>query len=272
MATTTDPFAAPSPGDLPLPSAPLVRAIAQVRFPLPSRFAAAEDEVARAVAAALADQYPVMEVGHEVSVTLGPDGVTRNPGTSRLWRLTSADHAWQVSFNGTFLSIDTTSYSRRSDFAGRFREAWDALNQQVAVPYLVRLGVRYVNQVTERSHMVRLPELLTPGVLGVAAAHEDGATEIESALTEAHYRFPTDGGSFVARWGVLPSGSVIDSAAEAQDHPTWVLDMDSYREWSPGASPGTDLYDGTLDLALRCYKFFRWAVTPEFLSAFGGEQ
>lgn len=272
MATTSHPFADSSPGNVPLLTAPLVRTIAQVRFPPLTRFAAAEDDVARAVAGALVDQYPVLEVGQEVSVTITPDGVTQGSGPARLWRLTSADRAWQVSFNGSFLSIDTTRYDHRSDFARRLADAWAALNQQVAVPYILRLGVRYMNQLTEQAHMDRLPELLIPEVLGVSTAHEDGVAEIRSVLTEARYRFPVEGGDFMARWGVLPPDTQIDSATQPRDHPTWVLDMDSYREWFPGAPPETDLFEAVRDLSLRCYQFFRWAVTPAFLTAFGGEQ
>jgi uncharacterized protein (TIGR04255 family) len=271
MTVATHPFAVEAPGDVPLPDAPLVRAIAQVRFPHLTGFAINEDAVATGVAAALAEQYPLMEVGQEVSVTITAEGVSENRSATRLWRLMSADRAWQVSFSGTFLSIDTTNYVRRSDFAQRLADAWTALTQQVAVPYIERLGVRYANQLTDREHLKRLPELLRPEVLGISMTQESNTAVLASALNEAQYQFP-DGSVFHSRWGLLPAGASIDSARPACDYPTWFLDMDSFHAWVPGSEKGENLYEDVRALALRGYQFFRWAVTGEFLSAFGGEK
>jgi uncharacterized protein (TIGR04255 family) len=271
MATTTHPFAVEEPGNIPLSSAPLVRTIAQVKFPHLTQFSINEDAVAQGVAAALAEHYPLMEVGREVSVTITTEGVSENRSATRLWRLASGDRAWQISFSGTFLSIDTTNYVRRSDFAQRLADAWDALNQQVLVPYIERLGVRYINQLTDLDHLNRLPKLLRPEILGISMAQEPNEAELASALNEARYRFP-DGGSFQARWGLLPAGTNIDDARPSYDYPTWVLDMDSFREFAPSSQNGGNLYEDVRALALRSYQFFRWAVTDDFLSTFGGQQ
>jgi len=48
--------------------------------------------------------------------------------------------------------------------------------------------------------------------------------------------------------------------------------MDSFCEYSPGAQNGANIYEDVRNLALRAYQFFRWAVTEEFLGAFGGER
>jgi uncharacterized protein (TIGR04255 family) len=270
MATTAHPFAVAEPGNIPLPSAPLVRTIAQVKFPHLTQFTINEDVVASGVAAALAEHYPLMEVGQEVSVTITSEGVSENRSATRLWRLASGDRAWQISFSGTFVSIDTTNYVRRTDFAQRLAHAWAALNQHVSVPYIERLGVRYINQLTDLDHLKRLPALLRTEVLGVSMAHSSDEAELVSALNEAQYRFP-DGGAFHARWGLLPVGASIDSARPAYNYPTWMLDMDSFRQFAPGSQHGENLYEDVRALALRGYQFFRWAVTGEFLSAFGGQ-
>jgi uncharacterized protein (TIGR04255 family) len=271
MATTTHPFAVEQPGNIPLPSAPLVRTIAQVKFPHLTQFSINEDAVASGVAAVLAEDYPLMEVGHEVSVTITAEGVSENRSATRIWRLASGDRAWQVSFSGTFLSIDTTNYVRRRDFAQRLADAWAALNRQVPVPYIERLGVRYINQLTAPEHLNRLPEFLRPEVLGISMAQEPNDAVLASALNEARYRFPDDG-SFQARWGLLPAGTNIDSACPPYEYPTWVLDMDSFREFAPGSQKGGNLFEDVRALALRGYQFFRWAVTDDFLTAFGGQQ
>lgn len=271
MTTTTHPFAVEEPGNVPLPSAPLVRTIAQVKFPHLTQFVVNGDAVASGVAAALAEHYPLMEVGHEVSVTITAEGVSENRSATRIWRLASGDRAWRISFSGAFLSIDTTNYVRRRDFSQRLTDAWGALNQQVPVPYIERLGVRYINQLSAPEHLDRLAKFLRPEVLGLAMAQEPSEAVLTSALNEARYRFADDG-SFQAWWGLLPAGRSIDNTNPSHDYPTWVLDMDSFREFAPGSQNGENLFEDVRALALRGYQFFRWAVTDDFLTAFGGQQ
>lgn len=271
MATTSNPFAVQEPGYIPLDPDPLVRTIAQVRFQQLTKFTANEDAVAAAIATALADEYPLIEEGREVSVTLTPGGMSESSTSTRLWRLASADGSWQISFGGTFLSIDTTAYTRRTDFAQRLTAAWDALNTQVQVPFITRLGVRYINQLADREvHLNRLPELLRPEALGVGIAEEHPGVELMSNICEAQYRF-ADGGRLMARWGLLPAGVIIDTASQPYSYSTWVLDTDSYQEFTPGAKKPDDLAEEVKALSLNAYRFFRWAVTEEFLKVFGGE-
>ncbi|NMO01767.1 TIGR04255 family protein [Gordonia sp. TBRC 11910] len=270
MATIPNPFAAKEPGNIPLPKAPLLRTIAQVRFPQMAKFASNEDGVATAIAGALADDYPLIEAGREVAVTLTPDGMSQSNPSSRLWRLTSADGSRQVSFGATFLSVDSTTYTHRSEFAQWVDGAWEALAAEIPIPYITRLGVRYINQLTDQKHLDRLSELFRPAVLGVAMAEKDDAAQLASSITETQYQL-ADGARFTARYGLLPKGTVIDTASSPYDYPTCVFDTDSYREFDAGAKQPDNLVDEVKDLALNGYRFFRWSVTDDFLSAFGGE-
>ncbi len=266
---TSHPFAGPEPDNIPLTLAPLVRTIAQVKFPLLTQFSVNGDAVASGVASSLSAQYPLLEVGQEVSVIITAEGASEQLGPTKMWRLVSADRAWQITFTGSFLSIDTTRYVRRSDFAKRLTDAWDVLNQQVAVPYIERLGVRYINQITDPEHLSRLPQLLRPEVLGATMTQEQSEVVLTSVMTEAQYRFP-DESALTARWGLLPRGTTIESASPPFDYATWMLDTDSFREFMPGARDGRDLYEDVRALAGRGYQFFRWAMSD--LSPFGAQQ
>lgn len=266
---TTHPFADKEPGNIPLPSAPLVRTIAQIKFPLLTQFSINGDAVASAVAGSLLERYPLFEVGQEASVIITADGPIEQRSTSRIWRLISADRAWQITLTGTFLSIDTTKYVHRRDFAQRLVDAWDALNQHVRVPYIERLGVRYINQIADKEHLLRLGELLRPEVLGIDLAQDPDEAQLATSITQAQYRFP-DGAAFTARWGMLPGGANIENAGPPFEHPTWVLDMDSFAEFTHNTNSGQNLFEDIRALALRSYQFFRWAVTKDFISAFGG--
>lgn len=268
---TTHPFADEEPGNIPLSSAPLVRTIAQIKYPLLTQFSINGDAVASAVASALAENYPLLEVGHEVSVVITADGPSEQRSATRIWRLVSADRAWQITFTGTFLSIDTTKYVARRDFARRLTDAWEVLNQHVPVPYIERLGVRYINQITDREHLSRLDDLLRTEMLGISLAQEPNEAQLVSSITEAQYRFP-DGAAFTARWGMLPAGTNIENAGPPFDYPTWILDTDSFCEFKHNSNSGKNLFEDVRTLALRGYQFFRWAVTKDFISTFGGQQ
>jgi uncharacterized protein (TIGR04255 family) len=265
----THPFADKEPGNIPLSSAPLVRTIAQIKYPLLTQFSINGDAVASAVARALIEHYPLLEVGHEVSVIITADGPSEQRSATPIWRLVSADRAWQITFTGTFLSIDTTKYVHRRDFAQRLTNAWEALNQHVAVPYIERLGVRYINQVTDKEQLSRLDKLLRPEMLGIALAQDPDEAKLATAITEAQYRFPDDA-AFTARWGMLPANTNIENASPPFDHSTWILDMDSFHEFKHNSNSGKSLFEDVRALALRGYQFFRWAVTEDFISTFGG--
>jgi len=56
---------------------------------------------------------------------------------------------------------------------------------------------------------------------------------------------------------------------EPAEDPSWVLDLDAYvtqQAFDPEALRAT-----TEELSQRIYRFFRWAVTPEFLRVHGGD-
>lgn len=269
MATTAHPFALAEPGYVPLASSPLVKTLAQIRFPQPTAFMADQDAVAVQVAKQLADHYPLFETGQEAQLIITPDGVTQQQSATRLWRLANADRSWQVTFGPNFLAAETSTYVRRSDFATRLNDAWLALRSVVNVPYISRLGVRYINQISERAILDRLPELVRAEVLGVSGLRDE-TFEILSSLTEAQYRFH-EGAAFTARWGFVPPQQNLGVDIPGFDHSTWVLDTDSFREWAPGAFTESDLELAVKNLGLRGYQFFRWAVTAEALRTFGAE-
>lgn len=246
---------------------PLVRVLTQVRFPQFAQFKADEDRTARQFAAVLAEDFPLYEEGHDTVLTFGPEGPVQSASPSRIWRFRSIDGAWQVSLGAGFLSLDTGAYQRRSHFASRFRSVWERFLSVVQPPYVERLGIRYINRITEASLITRLPELLTPQILGVAGSEVDGT--LTRAVTEATYSYEA-GGALVARWGILSPGETLDPMLTPADSRSWVMDLDSSAVWSPGMSQGADLVALVPDLALRCFRFFTQAVTDEFRNAHGG--
>lgn len=270
MNTDTEgPFSNKSPGDIPLPQAPLARVIAQVRFPTFSKFASAESDVALAFGAAISDYYPLIDSGHEQMLSISVAGLTPQASQTNLWRFRSADSLWQVSLGPNFLSLDTADYTRRSDFTSRIEAVWNAFAEVARPPFIERVGIRYVNRVDSPELVSQLRTLVRAEVAGAYGLDSSEAV-LRRTLTDIHYEFP-DGENFIARFGVLPPNVQLDPSIQPVDVEAWVLDQDSSKLWAPGKYAGERLADEIAPLALRPYQFFRWAVKDAFLEQFGGQ-
>jgi uncharacterized protein (TIGR04255 family) len=262
-------FGGIGPGDVPLTRPPLARALAQIRFPVFSAFKADDQRVAQELAVSLAKDYPLFQEGHEVNIVITPDGVTQSPGTAPLWKLSDATNTWQISFSHGFLSIDTSAYPSRHEFVLRLVSAWTAFIKVARPPFVERVGVRYVNRITEAKHLSQLADLVRPEILGVVGAPA-GEARMVRGLSEALYEL-SDGPALQARWGYLPADASIDPTMSPVGVPSWMLDLDAFQAWPAGNLRDPEIGEIASDLALRAYEFFRWAVTREFLVQFGGQ-
>ena len=263
MHPDDDPLTAPSPDEVPLTDAPLVRVIAQLRFP--EILSVERREFVAPFQEALRETYPILRHEQTQGVIVGPGGMT--PAQTQLvWRFTDLEGDWRVSLASEFVALETTRYGSRSDFLERLRTVLVALDTHVRPQRADRLGIRYIDRITgdavgEIADLVR-PEVR--GILGTAAAMHAG-----HALSESVFDLP--GARVLARWGRLPGGASVDpSAIEPVAEPSWILDLDMS---SAAAMPFA--VDGILDEAQRfverVYTIFRWAVTDDFLRRYGGE-
>jgi uncharacterized protein (TIGR04255 family) len=141
-------------------------------------------------------------------------------------------------------------------------------------PRTERIGVRFINRV-EEPDLPLLPSLVqAPMLAGLAVPTSEHGVTVAHTLSEALYQLPSDRPALLdalqARWGQLPGGATLDPTLPALDMPSWVLDIDSSRA---GAAEFTaeEISKVAEQLARRAYRFFRWAVTLDFLKHFGGE-
>lgn len=262
------PFDDPEPGNVPLSRAPLVRVLAQVRFPQFSQFLGDQDLIARRFAARVAEDYPLFEEGVETVLTITPSGVTSQPGGSKIWRLKSVDASWQVAFAQNFVALETSRYERRGDFVDRFDSVWDAFRSVARPPFIERAGIRYTNRIEQPEVLEQLGKYLRPEVAGVLGVRSREGS-LERTVSESLYRF-ADGSEFQARYASLPGGISLDPSIPPANGPSWVLDLDSFHVWAPGDETGDSMGEKLLDLGLRCYQFFRWGTKEPFLAEFGG--
>ena len=265
MNADLNPLTSPPPEEVPLRGAPLVRVIAQVRFPLilsveRADFVAPFQEAIRAA-------YPVLRQEVAQGILIGAQGVAADRKFAA-WRFADGDGAWRVSLAPGFLALETTAYTSRTEFLERFDAAVSALHEHVKPGRIQRLGLRYIDRVTGDA-LKDIRQLVRPEMLGVIGA-PPGANA-RQALSEAIFDVPGDSEQLLARWGLLPPRSTVDPAGiEAIDEPSWILDIDMFSTKQRDFEPAAISADARR-FAERLYTVFRWAVTPDFLKRYGGE-
>lgn len=264
MTADENPLTAPPPEEVPLPNAPLMKVIAQVRFPpiLAVRradFVAPFQEAIRA-------KYPMLQEEHVQTIRVGAQEV--EAGERQVtWRFADPDDAWRTSLAPEFIALETTAYSSRKDFIRRVRGVLEAVEEHLDPSVAVRIGLRYIDRVTGKE-LERISDLVRPEMLGIV--HTPLFEHAEHELSDALLRLPDAGEHIRARWGHLPEGVTVDpNAIEPIDARSWILDLDMFSTERRMFQAGS-LADDLLRFAERIYAVFRWSVTDEFLRRYGG--
>jgi len=265
VSIALDPLTSDLPAELPLPSAPLVRVIAQVRFP--QVLSIEKRDFVAPFQEAIRSQYPVLRAEHTQGLMVGPQGASpMSPQV--IWRFVDEENNWRVSLAPDFTAIETTAYQSRADFFDRFQEIILALAEHVGPRVVDRIGVRYIDRITGDS-VSNINQLVRPEVLGIVAT--EAAKHAQHTLSESVFMVPEPAAQLLARWGLLPKGGTVDPAAiEPLAEVSWILDLDMFRSESRAFAPD-DVVAGARAYAERIYAFFRWAVTEDFLRLYGGD-
>jgi len=264
LSVEDNPLTAPSPEEVSLPEAPLVRVIAQVRFS--SILAVRQAEFIAPFQEAIRGDYPIMRKEHRQSIHLGPQGADAGE-TQVAWRFADADGFWRVSLAPEFVALETTAYSNRSDFIQRMRVALDAVEEHLHPAVTERVGLRYIDRVTG-DELEHIGDLVRPDMLGIV--NTSLFQHAEHELSDALLRLPGAIQKIRARWGHLPAGATVDpNAIEPIDERSWILDLDMFSIERRSFNRGS-LVEDFGRFAKRIYAVFRWAVTEEFLRRYGG--
>ncbi len=265
MDPSQDPLRSALPAEVPLPAAPLVRVIAQVRFP--QILSIEKREFVAPFQEAIRDRYPALRPEQSHRIIVGPRGAST--GTPQVvWRFSDVDENWRVSLAPDFAAIETTAYESREDFFNRFGGVIEALSEHVSPRLVDRVGVRYIDRVTGDG-IDDIHRLVRAEVLGLIAT--SAAQHVRHSVSENVFAVPETGSQLMARWGLIPAGGTVDPAAiEAINERSWILDLDMYRTESRPFE-ADEIVDEARSFAERIYTFFRWTVTDEFLRMYGGK-
>lgn len=254
-----------------LPQAPLVRVIAQVRFP-PILTIRDPDKVA-IVQEALRDTYPNLSRDQVHSIELS-SGQPPNVSQGLVWRLADREREpyWRVSLGVDFVALETSLYESRRDFLDRVRVVLSAVEEAFRPASANRLGLRYIDRLTGEA-VDRIADLVQPDVLGIirptGRLYPALGESVVHLMSEAQF-LATDGARLQGRWGQLPANATYDpDALEPIGSRSWVLDLDMSTTGSQSFTSENLLTTAT-GFARCLYWLFRQMVTEEFLKFYGG--
>lgn len=265
MTVTETPLTGPPPVEVPLSRAPLVRVIAQVRFPMVA--SVEKRDFIAPFQESIRDEYPVLRPEQNRNVVFPPQGVI-DARENTIWRFQGANGAWRVTLAPDFLALQTSLYTSRNDFLERLRGVLKALVAHVNPGMIDRLGVRYIDRVTGEN-LSDLPQLVRPEVSGILSTAL--ASHTQHSISESLFVLPDAAGQVMARWGLVPALGTVDPAAvEAIDEPSWLLDIDAFQAETKEIHVEAVVQQAR-EFSERIYSVFRWAVTNEFLRRYGGQ-
>lgn len=267
QGSVVNPFTDQDLEQVPLANSPLETVIFQLRFPdtlSKLRRALATDELQDA----LADVFPYVEKQQSVTMMLQPgQAPTPEPGPD-VWMLRTADRKTTASMNGESVSVMTNDYQSRTSFLAQVHQVLEAVQRTASPPAASRIGLRYIDRVSmEDASSQEWVQKLTDGAQGVLSSiEEQRMSQLRLFIQHVVYGWE-DGTQMQSRWGILPSGAILDGAMAVHNARTWFLDIDTFSE----SELSFDLNEVNLlteTLAKRSYRFFRWMVPPAALERF----
>lgn len=264
VMVTDNPLQAPTPKEVPLKDPPLVRVLAQLRFPKIASIV--RDDFIGPFQEAIRQEYPILrpEEGHDIVVV--PEGVQSHKIT--VWRFYDSEETWRASLSSDFLALETISYSSRDDFISRFHRVVEALKIHIQPSIVDRLGVRYIDRIHGDAYK-QLKSLIRSEIAGIL--NTDLGLSVQQTISENVLRVPGETWAMLARYGKLPPHATIDpSVLEAIESESWILDLDVFQQESCPLHVD-EIIEQTRYFTERIYTIFRWVVTDEFLKRYGGE-
>ncbi|GAB1541812.1 hypothetical protein NUACC21_44850 [Scytonema sp. NUACC21] len=261
----TNPLIAKPPGEVPLKEAPLIRVLAQVRFP--PILSIEESNFVAPFQEAIREKYPLLQLEQSRGLILDSQGVVSTE-PQKIWRFVDAGSHWRVSLARDFIALETLAYSSRSDFLERLENVLTALDLHIKPQIIERFGLRYIDRLVEQDTK-DLSKFVRPEVAGILST--EFGKSVHQTISESLFNLPEGHGQLLARWGLLSADTTIDpTVVEPIAQPSWVLDLDmsvsTQREFSIKV-----IMSEAQHFAERIYTFFRWVVTDDFLQRFGGE-
>ena len=251
----------PAPDKRQLARSPLALVVCQVQF---EELAAATDaRLAVRFSQALGGRtgpYPRLEPVsiQTINVVGGPAGMQSTAQPRQGWRLQSSDGYWTVVLMPDHVALETSRYTTWSDdFQKRIADVLDATGRLIEPAIEQRLGLRYVNRVTEPA--VKAPaewrDYVASSFLGPVLDETLGGA-VQAAQQQLDLSLD-DSVSCNVRHGFF-------SDPARRGAPTYLIDIDVYRATGqPFDLPGIKQTLATFNE--RVLQVFQVVVTPQLV-------
>lgn len=251
--------------EIPLEAPPIVRVVAQARYG--GNASRMDDDAAQGFARAIADWLPFFDRAQAVELLIGPNGIHQQEAAQGAQWIFHDGGDRRVTLTSGWVSYDLGPYDSRTGFCADLARIFAALHEHIGSVPVGRLGIRYINQISEPDALTQLPRLVRRELLGVLQAPEQAEALVHS-LTETLFRLGD--ANLQARHGLMPAGVLVDPTVKITPRASWVLDLDAFTEDAPPL--GGELAERARELAALAYNYFRWAMTEDALKLFKGVQ
>lgn len=260
------------------PNAPLALVAVEVRFTDSPRLR--QQQTLDAIAISLEGRFPFVRPLQEqvFQVNLGNPGPGFQPQLEQQQRvvLTNAGNAESLTIAPSSITYETTAYSEFDELSANVSAACEALIGAGVQPALLRVGLRYIDE-------VRVPQLVTDvrewgrwidsSLVGPLAVGPDGV-----AVRNAQGLVTFDLGNGMGlnfQYAALPQGSVVEpqflNRRPFKPGPFFVLDFDGFHEFTNGRAIPLDATVVTEILAavhIPAGAAFQRAITDEARALF----
>jgi len=262
----TNPLIGNPPSEISLKDPPLICVIAQVRFSQPIR-SIEERTFIDPFYQTIQEDYPTLKIENSFYLEFKEQKVIRTE--SKVWRFEEElNKNWRVSLTSYFVALETIGYSGQEEFFERLLKILKAVDSQIKPQSIARFGLRYIDRLTGEDTK-NITNLVRPEMAGILST--EFGEYIHQTINESLFKLPEKNAEILARWGLLPANTTIDpSIIEPIDEPSWILDLDISSSLERPFDVDSTMKEAK-SFAERIYTFFRWVVTDNFLSRFGGE-
>jgi uncharacterized protein (TIGR04255 family) len=271
-------FELPDPGRYRLDGAPLVQALAQVRFPLVAHLRAIEG-IAR-LQDELRDMFPFMERKdvQGISLLIGPSGAAPSDVQQNvIWEFTQDEGPRLQLDAGVATLMADDQYEGVESFADAFGRILEAMAAVEGIRRCDRLGVRFINVASlpaddpmtwTRWFRPELANWLGANVLN-AEAHVHSSI-VQTTLSAPGARFADAPGDVQAifRHGYAPQASALPGLDSPLEDDSFLLDMDVAVS-TPQAFVPNRLKQQFLAFHGEIDRFFRWTLSDGGKEHFG---
>jgi uncharacterized protein (TIGR04255 family) len=240
--------------------APLALVLVQVRWPEHGHLALDFRKLALTFGENL-DDYPLFQEISDQGFQLSSEGVEPIRGEA-IYQWRSIDDVWVVQLTKTFVSLYCAPHVdyRYAELAERLDQVTGLLHSVLQVQVTDRIGVRYVNRLSEPEFMPELPSIFDQRVLGMAGLEGRHGVQLVNTLSQAIYR--VEDVMLHVRSGYLGPGATMDPSIQPLPTQSWVLDLDASQEARLVYSPG-QIQAVAGRLADAAYDFFKLILKDE---------